>query len=130
MSSVNPYWEDPQDMPVETCVDKPVTGKLDVPSFLKGIILGFGLAAVASVFFNFFSERRAKRAYAMSPEARLKKQDESGGIIGDLTNLVGESTEAFKDAVQTLDRTFETGVKAIETVQNVINKIRESDQAG
>jgi hypothetical protein len=94
-------------------------------SFVKGMIVGFGLAAVASVLFNLFQEQRANRRREFSAESRIRKQDENGGVLGDLSYIVDESTSAFNDAVRTLDRTFESGRKAIESVADVINKIRE-----
>ncbi|HDS29758.1 MAG TPA: hypothetical protein ENN67_01815 [Firmicutes bacterium] len=97
----------------------------DSGSFLKGIILGFGLAAVASVFLNFFQEKREFRRSAMTPQSRLRRQDESGGILGDLSHVVDESSAAFTGAVKSLDKAFDSGRRAIETVQEVIDKIRE-----
>jgi hypothetical protein len=94
-------------------------------AFIKGLIVGFGLAAVASVVFNIFNEQRASRRKSFSQESRIKDQDESGGVLGDLSYIIDESTSAFGDAVRTLDKTFESGRKAIESVQDVIDKIRE-----
>ena len=61
----------------------------------------------------------------MKPESRFRTHDESGGILGDLSHVVDESTTAFSDAVRTLDKTFESGRRAIDSVQDVIDKIRE-----
>ena len=92
---------------------------------LRGLVIGFGLAAVASALFGLFQEGRSRRRDAMTPASRLRRQDEAGGVLGDLSHVVDESTSAFSDAVRALDRTFESGRRAIETVQDVINKIRE-----
>ena len=97
----------------------------ETAAFLRGVIVGFGAAAVASVCFNLFQEQRARRRHAMTTDSRMRTYDESGGVMGDLSNLVDEGTSAFRDAVRTLDRTFESGVRAIETVQDIIDKIRE-----
>ncbi len=93
--------------------------------FLKGLIVGFGLAAVASLLLNLFQEQRESRRRSMSPESRFRSHDESGGVLGDLSHVVDESSSAFSDAVRTLDRAFDSGRKAIEGVKDVIDKIRE-----
>ncbi len=97
----------------------------DASILLRGIVIGFGLAAVASVAFNLFQDQRQKRRKAMSADSRIRTHDESGGVLGDLSYIIDESTGAFKDAVQALDKTFETGKQAIDTFQDVIDKIRE-----
>ena len=97
----------------------------DTANFVKGMVIGFGLAAIASTFLNLFNEQRARRKEAMGTESRFRRQDESGGVLGDLSNIIDESSQAFRDAVRTLDKTFESGQSAIESVQTVIDKIRE-----
>lgn len=97
----------------------------DTGNFVKGMVIGFGLAAVASVFFNLFHEQRERRKEAMGTESRFRRQDESGNVLGDFSNIIDESSQAFRDAVRTLDKTFESGQAAIESVQSVIDKIRE-----
>lgn len=97
----------------------------DTSTFVKGMVIGFGLAAVASVFFNLFQEQRERRRDMMRTESRFRSQDESGNVLGDLSNIIDESSSAFSDAIKTLDKTFEAGQSAIESVQNVIDKIRE-----
>ncbi len=99
--------------------------KRDTLIFLRGAVVGFGVAAVASALFGLFQEQGKRRRRSMSAESRIRTQDESGGVLGDLSYIVDESTSAFKDAVQTLDRTFESGRMAVETIQDVIDKIRE-----
>jgi len=94
-------------------------------TFLKGFIVGFGAAAAVGVIFGIFRESAERRKVSRSTASRIRTQDESGGVIGDLSNIIDESTTAFKDAVQTLDRTFESGRMALESFQDVINKIRE-----
>jgi len=93
--------------------------------FLKGFIIGFGAAAAAGMIFGLFKDRAEKRRESTSTGARIRSQDESGGVIGDLSNIIDESSSAFKDAVRTLDRTFESGRMAIESFQDIIDKIRE-----
>jgi hypothetical protein len=97
----------------------------DTSLFLKGMIVGFGLAAVASAAFGIFKDQQGRRKRFNSAESRAQSHDESGGVLGDLSNIIDESSSAFKDAVQSLDRTFESGRQAIETFQDVIDKIRE-----
>jgi len=99
--------------------------KRDTLIFIRGAVVGFGVAAVASALFGLFQEQGKRRRRSMTAESRIRKQDESGGVLGDLSYIVDESTSAFKDAVQTLDRTFESGRMAVETIQDVIDKIRE-----
>ena len=94
----------------------------DTGVFLKGVILGFGLAAVASTLFNLFAEQREERKKYSSPH---RSGGGTEGKLGDLSYVIDESTSAFRDAVKTLDRTFESGVKAVESVQEVIDKIRD-----
>ncbi|MCX6646753.1 MAG: alkaline phosphatase family protein [bacterium] len=97
----------------------------DTANFIKGMVIGFGLAAVASSFFNLFTEQRSRRKEAMATETRFRRHDESGNVLGELSNIIDESSQAFRDAVRTLDKTFESGQAAIESVQSVIDKIRE-----
>lgn len=97
----------------------------DTSNFVKGLVIGFGLAAVASAFLNLFQEQRERRRDMMRTESRFRSQDESGNVLGDLSNIIDESSFAFRDAIKTLDKTFEAGQSAIESVQNVIDKIRE-----
>jgi len=97
----------------------------DATMFLSGMVAGFGLAAVASVLFNLFQEQSSRRRRSQTTESRIRRQDESGGVLGDLSHIIDESTSAFKDAVKTLDRTFESGKAALDSIQDVINKIRE-----
>lgn len=93
--------------------------------FLKGMVVGFGLAAVASALFNVFQDQRSARRQAMSAESRIRRHDERGDVMGDLSYIIDESGGAFKDAVKALDRTFESGKVALDSIQDVINKIRE-----
>ena len=97
----------------------------DTAIFLKGMIIGFGLAAVASAAFGLFRDQQQRRKKYNSAESRAQSHDESGGVLGDLSNIIDESSSAFRDAVQSLDKTFESGRHAIETFQDVIDKIRE-----
>jgi hypothetical protein len=92
---------------------------------VRGIIIGFGLAAAANAFFNIFQEQRSRRKSAMSPESRMRRQDESGGVVGDLSNLVDEGTSAFRDAVRTVDNTCESVTRGLESIGDVIHKIRQ-----
>jgi hypothetical protein len=97
----------------------------DATMLLSGMVVGFGLAAVASVLFNLFQEQSSRRRRSQTTESRIRRQDESGGVLGDLSHIIDESTSAFKDAVKTLDRTFESGKAALDSIQDVINRIRE-----
>jgi len=97
----------------------------DTSMFLKGMVVGFGLAAVTSALFSLFQEQRTSRKQAMSAESRIKRHDEAGGVVGDLSYILDESSGAFKDAVKALDRTFESGKAALDSIQDVINKIRD-----
>ncbi|HEX9745984.1 MAG TPA: hypothetical protein VGB30_11215 [bacterium] len=91
----------------------------DTVTFIKGVILGFGIAAVAHTAFNLFNELRDARS-----EDGVPGHEHTGGKMGDLSYVLDESTNAFQDAVKTLDKTFESGIKAVESVQDVIDKIR------
>ncbi len=114
----------PVDDPDED-TDRADVRRRETGSFIRGMILGFGLAAAASVLLNLFQEQRAVRKKSMTAESRIRRQDESGRVIGDLSYVIDESTAAFKDAVRALDRTFESGKRALDSVQDVIDKIRE-----
>jgi|WetSurMetagenome_2_1015567.scaffolds.fasta_scaffold1128588_1 hypothetical protein len=105
--------------------EKQAQCRRDTANFIKGVVIGFGLAAVASSVFNLFSEQRSRRKESMATETRFRRHDESGNVLGDLSNIIDESSQAFRDAVRTLDKTFESGQAAIESVQSVIDKIRE-----
>ena len=109
----------------EVSRDEIGTPRFDGGTFLKGLLVGFGLAAVASVAFNLFQEQRDRRKSSMKPDSRLRSYDEAGGVLGDLSHVIDESGAAFTDAVKTLDTAFESGRRAVETVQDVIDKIRE-----
>jgi hypothetical protein len=61
----------------------------------------------------------------MSAESRMIRQDESGGVLGDLSNLVDEGSTAFRDAVRTVDNTCESVVRGLESIGDVIHKIRQ-----
>jgi len=97
----------------------------DAQVFLKGMIVGFGLAAVASAAFGLFRQQSRRRKDERSAGSRIRRYDESGNILGDLSNILDESTGAFRDAVQTLDQTFETGRQALDTFGKVVDKMRE-----
>ena len=97
----------------------------DAQVFLKGMIIGFGLAAVASAAFGLFRQQSKRRKYEHSAGSRIQRYDESGNILGDLSNIIDESTCAFRDAVHTLDQTFETGRQALDTFGKVVDKMRE-----
>jgi hypothetical protein len=97
----------------------------DTSMFLKGMVVGFGLAAVASAIFSVFQEQRTSRRQAMTPESRIRRHDEAGGVVGDLSYIIDESSGAFRDAVKALDKTFESGKAALDSIQDVINKIRD-----
>ncbi len=105
--------------------DRQELRRRDTANFIKGMVIGFGMAAVASSVFNLFSEQRSRRKEAMATESRFRRHDENGNVLGDLSNIIDESSQAFRDAVRTLDKTFESGQAAIESVQSVIDKIRE-----
>ena len=108
-------------------IERRETGGKGVDSqvFLKGIIVGFGLAAVASAACGLFKSQAAHRKEENSTGSRLRRQDESGNVLGDLSNIIDESSGAFRDAVKSLDHTFETGRKALDTFNDVVDKMRE-----
>jgi len=122
MSFVEPEYNEYE---LNTANDQDRPGRNATHAFLKGLIVGFGAAAVASAVFGLFSEQQRKRKNSMDPVQRMQARDESGGIVGDLSHVIDESTSAFNDAVKMLDRTFESGKQALESVQQVIDRIRE-----
>jgi len=112
------------DRPLERTGDRGERSK-DTQVFLKGIIVGFGLAAVASAAFGLFRLQAERRKEAGSTGSRIREYDESGNILGDLSNIIDESSGAFRDAVQALDQTFESGRQALDTFSDVVDKMRE-----
>lgn len=119
------YSEDTVEVSEGEGMDPKLKRNRDARIFLKGVILGFGLAAAASTLFNLFNEQREMRKTSGLSGSTYPSYESKGGMLGDLSYAVDESTSAFRDAVRTLDKTFESGIKAIDSVKDVIDKIRE-----
>ncbi|MFH1675682.1 MAG: hypothetical protein ABIC40_01570, partial [bacterium] len=83
-----------------------------------------GLAAVMSVLFNLFKEQRERRRSCLSDDC---SEDYSGEDrrIRDIPSLMDESANAFRDAVDVLDRTFESGQQVIQSIGEIVDKIRQ-----
>jgi len=96
----------------------------DSMMLMRGIIVGFGLAAVLSMFFNLFREQHERRRSSLSDDCPDDYSDE-GEKIRDISSVMDESANAFRDAVDVLDRTFESGRQVIESIGEVIDKIRQ-----
>lgn len=103
----------------------PVPANPDYGPFLKGVIVGFGLAAVANLFFDLFREQRRRRRSGGSGLDRRR----DGDLVGGISDLVSESKGAFVDAVDALDRTFDSGVRAVQSVKDVMGKCKDSDES-
>jgi hypothetical protein len=102
----------------DACIDRPAMTGGDFGPFLKGMIVGFGLAAVATVFYDLFREQRRRRLQSGSSFSRRR----DGDLLGGLTGLVDEGRGAFRDAVDARDRTFDSGTRAVQSVQDVVGK--------
>jgi hypothetical protein len=91
----------------------------DTEIFIKGLIVGVGIAGAAGAIFSLISMRNRGKS---GSQAGNGEPVGLAGVITGVTDLVTEGTSAFRDAVDALDRTFESGVNAYERVQEAMSK--------
>jgi hypothetical protein len=105
-------------------VDREPARDEDNKIFLRGLLIGFGLAATAGVVFSIC---RSRRRYRTGPdyEDRYDRSRDSSGVIQGVADLVQGGACAFKDAMDAVDRTCQSVTQGIETVQDAFGRFSD-----
>jgi hypothetical protein len=91
-------------------------------TILKGIIIGVGIIGAAGAIWAMY---RYQARRGTGGDGRARQGAGVAGVINGLSNLIGEGSSAFKDAVEALGNTFDAGIRAYERVQEVVGKKEE-----
>jgi hypothetical protein len=100
-----------------------ISNNQDSQVFLRGLIIGFGIAAAAGVVWGLFRNRRQRLSGPGYDSDCYRGSGSSAGVMEGISNIIEGGATAFKDAVDAVDRTCQSVTRGIETVQDAFDKI-------
>lgn len=96
--------------------------------FVRGFVIGFGVATALSALFGFMRARRPR--YEMGgynpdmPDEPAPRQ----GFLEGLADLIEHGISSFVQALESIERTAEAGVTAVGTVQEALRALSKTSR--